>query len=198
MRSPVLPVLALSLLFVVLAASGPARAADAAYFNDQETASIANVAHVGLLKSVTVTGKGSVDKVVNLGEIQAAAAKDTRDYIPKIRFLDCGGSTAVQDPAGNRTPIDCSTRVEDELNIAFTVWTVGDKHYPIAFYFKATVTMTPVGANATPQLVVGAEKLGYTKSNRVQGMAEEYIKDFLNHFGLQLALAKDGAGPTTN
>lgn len=198
MRLPALNILASAFVLAAVAATGPAKADDAAFFNDAEIASISNVAHVGLLKSVTVTGKGSVDKVINLGEVQAAAAKDTRDYIPKVRFLDCGGSSAAKDPAGNRTPIDCTTRVEDELNIAFTVWTVGDKHYPIAFYFKVAVTMTPVGANATPQLVVGAEKLGYTKSNRVQGMAEDYIKDFLNHFGLQLALAKNEAGSPAN
>jgi hypothetical protein len=198
MRSPLLHALGVTLLLAVWATSGPAKADDAAFFNDAEVASIHNVAHVGLLKSVTVTGKGSVDKVVNLDEIQAAAAKDARDYIPNIRFMDCGSHSATQEPSGNRTPIDCTSRVEDELNIAFTVWTVGDKHYPIAFYFKAEVTMTPVGANATPQLVVGAEKLGYTKSNRVQGMAEDYIKEFLNHVGLQLALAKKGAAPTTN
>ncbi len=183
--------LAGSLLLAALFASGLARADESAsYFNQDEIASIAGVRNVGLLKSVMVTGKGSASDVVNLDEVQAFAARKAHEYMPDLRFLDCGSPKVSRDPADNRTPIDCSKRVEDELVIAFQVWTVGTKHYPVAYHLKVTATMTPVGEHAKPQLVVGEAQLGYTKKNRVQGIAESYIDDFLDHFGLQLALAK--------
>jgi hypothetical protein len=195
MRSTLLAAAAATLLLAVAAAPKYAAAADAAYFNAEEAASIANLAPVGVVKSVTITGKGSVDKVINFDEVQALAAKEAHADIPGVRFLGCGASNAGKNPAGNAAPIDCDTRVEDEMDISFRVWTVGDKHYPIAYHLRAEVTVTPVGTGKKPQLVVGAEKLGYTKSNRVQGIVEDYIKDFLNHFGLQLALAKKGVSP---
>ena len=193
MRSTLLPAAAATLLLAVSVVPGPVAAADAAYFNADEIASIANVAHVGLVKSVMVTGKGSVDKVINLDEIRALAAKEARADIPGVRFLGCGAPASDKTPAGNAAPIDCNTQVENELEIAFRVWTVGDKHYPIAYHLKADVSMTPVGPGKTAELVVGGEKLGFTKNNRVQGIVEDYIKDFLNHVGLQLALARKGA-----
>lgn len=193
MRFSGMRLFAWTLLAAAVLGNGQAGAADdGAYFNDQEAASIADASTVSLLKSVTVVGKGSVNGVINLDEVQAFAVREAREFLPNMRFLDCGTPAAKQDPAGNRAPIDCSTRVEDELAIAFRVWTVGTKKYPVAFHLKVDVTKTPVGPGSAPQLVVGAEKLGFTKPNRVQGIVEDYIQDFLNHFALQRTLAKRG------
>ncbi len=181
------------LLISVLAGSRAEAIENVGNFNANEIASIQSVRDVGVLKSVTVEGKGSVNDVLNLDEVQAYAVRRVKEYLPSLRFLNCGAPAANRDPAGNREPIDCSQRVEDELAIAFRVWTVGDKNYPIAFHLKVDVTRLRVGVD-TPQLIIGSEKLGYTKKNRLQGIVEEYVDQFLNHLGLQLALAKSGSG----
>ena len=194
MPSSALRAVAASLLLVSVLAGGRAEAIEnVGNFNAAEIASIESVKDVGVLKSITVEGRGSVNDVINLDEVQAYAVRRVKEYLPSLRFLNCGAPEATQDPAGNRTPIDCSQRVEDELVIAFRVWTVGDKKYPIAFHLKVDVTRLRVGEDA-PQLILGAEKLGYTKKNRLQGIVEEYVDQFLNHLGLQLALAKSGSG----
>jgi len=194
MFSSALRAVATSLLLVLLFAGGRAEAIEnVGNFNAAEIASIESVKDVGVLKSVTVEGKGSVNDVINLDEVQAYAVRRVKEYLPSLRFLNCGAPKSLSDPAGNRAPIDCSQRVEDELAIAFRVWTVGDKKYPIAFHLKVDVTRLRVGEDA-PQLILGGEKLGYTKKNRLQGIVEEYVDQFLNHLGLQLALAKSGAG----
>ena len=193
MRFAVMRIFAGMILALIAVAGRPASAADtAAYFNTEEAASIAAAGNIGLLKSVTVTGKGSVHAVTNFDEVEAFAIREAREVLPKMRFLNCGAPQAERDPAGNRMPIDCDTVVEDELSIAFQVWTVGEKKYPIAYHLTATVTKSVVGQSGAPELVVGAAKLGYTKPNRVQGIVEDYIRDFLNHFALQRALANSG------
>ena len=184
---------AVALLLVCSAGSRAGAIENVGNFNATEVASIASVKDVGVLKSVTVEGKGSVNDVINLDEVQAYAVRRVKEYLPSLRFLNCGAPKANRDPASNQTPIDCSRSVEDELGIAFRVWTVGDKKYPIAFHLKVEVNRLQVGEDA-PQLILGGEKLGYTKKNRLQGIVEEYVDEFLNHLGLQLALAKSGSG----